>query len=332
MRLAAEGRMLLLMHGQCHEMMSLSQRIEPLVSATTSPDAAALFWDLRSLGLQSIAGERSAAASLKAVEVARQGGDARKRAVVLTNAIMTASLPADTKVRLLHELREVMVPSWQPHMQMFVFEAEAAIAWGQGDLQRARTAFMHAADVARSRRWRLNVLSALVELEHVLGLLEEAIAHAREAVDLARACGESNLIWTLAGFAGVAADRGDFDEARTALNEAVAISRRTGWHKVAHIGRRLALLAAREGRVDDAARVLGFLRRFDDKLAITGKLATTLSLAQQAVCSKLAPRELELRMAEGAANAEAAICAIGLAPSAALASARSYLRRSDALQ
>jgi hypothetical protein len=233
----------------------------------------------------------------------------------LFQAIVLTSLPSETKEQLLVELRQVLRPDWPLHARSPVFAAEAAVAWLRGDGRAARAACAQAVAFARSRRWRAYMSSRLAGMEQVLGLVDDAVNHARDAVALAHERGPANRILGLVTLAGVLTERGDVAEARTTLAEAVALSRRGGWWRISDIARRFVLLAAREGREVDAARILGYVQQLHIRLDSVAQASEIhmQSLGEAAVRASVSVDDLERHMAEGNALDEAAVCEIGLA-------------------
>jgi len=318
-RLGGELRQLFLYAGRQHEMRALSERIEPLVTEATAADAAAWFWILRGLALLPDDREQSAAAALRGIELFRKGSDLRRRTVALLAGIHETSLSLETKERLLLELRQVIRPHWPAHRRVLPLAiAEAAVAWLRGDRLTARDAYLQAVTMMQSspglRGWRGDLLNELADTEQVLGLLDDALKHAREAFALASERGLSNSLAKLPALAGILIERGDLRHAREVLVQAVALSRRMGWSRMGVIARRLVCLAAREGRIADAARLLGYLRRLNIRLDPLAQAAEAhmQSLGEAMTGVALAPDDLARHMAEGAMLDEAAVCELGL--------------------
>jgi predicted ATPase/DNA-binding winged helix-turn-helix (wHTH) protein len=318
-RLGGELRQLFLYAGRQHEMRALSERIEPLVTEATAAGFAAWFWILRGLALLADDREQSAAATLRGVELFRKGGDLRKRTVALLAAISATSLSLEAKEGLLLELRQAIPPHWPAHRRTLPLGvAEAAVAWLRGDCLAARDAYLQAVTIIQSspglRGWRGELLHELANKEQVLGLLDDALEHAREAVALARERGPSNLLANLPLLAGVLMERGEVGDARKTLVEAAALSRRAGWSRMGVIARRFVCLADREGRIAEAARLLGYLRRLNIRLDPLAQAteAHIQSLGEAMTGAALAPEELARYMAEGAMLDEAAVCELGL--------------------
>ena len=318
-QLAGAARTLFVTTGHLHEARHLVDRIAPLVSDATPPVAAAEFWRLCTDVLQLDARERSAAAASRAVTLLREGGDPRQRTGVLFQAIVLTSLPPEAKEQLLLELRREMVPTWPAHEKSPLFAAEAAVAWQRGDRLAARDAYLQAVVLARSRRWRAYLSTRLVGAEQVLGLLDDAVKHAHDAVELLSDRGPSNRLLGLATLAGVLIERGQLADARAALVEAVAVSRRAGWWRIADIARRFICLATAEGRMVDAARLLGYLQQLNVQLDPVAQPneAHLRSLGERKTRAALVPADLARYMAEGALLSEDGMCSIGMSTSGA---------------
>jgi len=318
-QLVGAARTLLLTTGHLHEARHLVDRIAPFVSDATPSDAAAQFWQLCTDALQIDARERSAAAALSAITLLRAGGDPRQRTGVLFQAIVLTSLPPEAKEQLLLELRHEMVPTWPAHARATLLAAEAAVAWLRGDRLAARDAYQQAVVLARSRRWRAYLATRLAATEHVLGLLDDAVEHAREAVALTRDRGLSNRVLVLAALAGALIERGDLEDAREALVEVVGVSRRAGWWRMSDIARRFVCLATAEGRMVDAAHLLGYLQKLNVQLdPVTQPNEVHLqSLGEEKTRAALTPADITRHMAEGALLSEDSVCSIGMRASAA---------------
>jgi predicted ATPase len=320
-RLAGEARMMFLTIGQTHESLALTQQIEPLVDETVPAETAGLFQRLRTLALQTVDQEQSAAAALKSVELLRAGGDARQRFGALLNASSTTSLPLETKEQLLVEARALMASGWPAHIKRNLSAAEATVAWQRGDRALALEGYRQVLAVEPAGRYRSNLLNWVASRELVMGLVEAAGTHAREAVALARERGPSNLLFSLQILAAVLIEQEQLEAARAVLGEIVSLSRRTGWHRISVSARRFVCLAAREGRSADAARLLGYLRGLGVGLDAgeCPEEAHLQSFGESATGAALSPDELGRCMAEGARLDEPAVCALGLAAPAAAA-------------
>jgi predicted ATPase/DNA-binding winged helix-turn-helix (wHTH) protein len=111
--------------------------------------------------------------------------------------------------------------------------------------------------------WRARIYKA--EVEFAEGQLEEAIAQAREVVSLSRAARRTGLLGhALCNLAGYLIARGDLDEAGAALREGLPLAQESELDAVLLAGglQHLAAIAARQNRLERAARLIGYARAF----------------------------------------------------------------------
>ncbi|MGH8181124.1 MAG: ATP-binding protein [Steroidobacteraceae bacterium] len=111
--------------------------------------------------------------------------------------------------------------------------------------------------------WRARIYKA--EVEFAEGQLEEAIAQAREVVALSRAARRTGLLGhALCNLAGYLIARGDLEEAGAALREGLPLAQESELDAVLLAGglQHLAAIAARQNRLERAARLIGYARAF----------------------------------------------------------------------
>ena len=111
--------------------------------------------------------------------------------------------------------------------------------------------------------WRARIYRA--EVEFAEGQLEEAIAQAREVVSLSRTARRTGLLGhALCNLAGYLIARGDLDEAGAALREGLPLAQESELDAVLLAGglQHLAAIAARQNRLERAARLIGYARAF----------------------------------------------------------------------
>ena len=197
----------------------------------------------------------------------------------------------------------------------YLLACEAVVAWLRGDLAAARDTYLRAVFQARATITKAELLTFLARVEQLLGLHEEAIGHARQAMALALGYGPSFRLVALPTLAGVLIESGRIAEAHATLEEAVRLSRRAGWWRFREIALRLACLACHEGRPLDAGRLLGYLNRLStriDPLAEPTEMHMQ-SLAEAKLRATLSADEMLRAADEGTTLTEAAVCGIGLA-------------------
>jgi len=111
--------------------------------------------------------------------------------------------------------------------------------------------------------WRARIYKA--EVEFAEGQLDEAIAQAREVVSLSRTARRTGLLGhALCNLAGYLIARGDLAEAGVALREGLPLAQESELDAVLLAGglQHLAAIAARQNRLERAARLIGYARAF----------------------------------------------------------------------
>jgi len=111
--------------------------------------------------------------------------------------------------------------------------------------------------------WRARIYKA--EVEFAEGQLEEAIRQAREVVSLSRAARRTGLLGhALCNLAGYLIARGDLEEAGAALREGLPLAQESELDAVLLAGglQHLAAIAARQNRLERAARLIGYAHAF----------------------------------------------------------------------
>jgi tetratricopeptide (TPR) repeat protein len=127
----------------------------------------------------------------------------------------------------------------------------------------ARGLLTRALDLARGLKdpvWEHNIVSNLAEVDFAAGDVDRAIERARDAVKgLRSADRRSYLEWVLFNLAFYLTAQGDRAEARAVAEEALSLACRDGGYVVRVCLQLWALLAALDGRSEDAARLAGFV-------------------------------------------------------------------------
>lgn len=194
----------------------------------------------------------------RAVEVAKQSGDADEIARALTNLAACYHFAGDNAAeaafveayrepeRLARVTRNAVLRTW------------AVIDVHRGNMEPARERFLKVASSERpGSEAHASALLNLGELEFVLGNVEEAREAARRARETYAALGSAYLVLVIANLAAYALAANDLDDARKWLREALAIRHHSGrW--LVNVLDHHALLAALQGNREEAAALLGF--------------------------------------------------------------------------
>jgi predicted ATPase/class 3 adenylate cyclase len=194
-----------------------------------------------------------------------------------------------------------------PRLISEIITTRASIRLPEGDTRGARADQEQALELFRDAgadRSALNTLCNLADAYWAMGDLAQAVTGFREAAERLRRAPfvhRDLLAVTLGNLAGVFVEQGNFAEARAVAREALPLLREdeTEWLWFDHF----ALLAAGTGRIDDAARLVGYA---DATLAAHARVRQPNELRARAhlraiLDDELSPDELDRLMAEGAA-------------------------------
>ncbi|GGF28288.1 transcriptional regulator [Aliidongia dinghuensis] len=148
-----------------------------------------------------------------------------------------------------------------------------------------------------------NILANMAENEFLGGAVDRAISRGREALALMRSTNRStHREWALANLAAYLVARGDLGEARTLAEEALGEAQKSGGLIVRLCLQHWALIGAREGRYEAAARLLGFVdhgyREAGERREPTEELIH--DALQRALAAAVPPTRLDAWAAEGA--------------------------------
>ncbi len=137
-----------------------------------------------------------------------------------------------------------------------------------GEFEAARSALDEALAVGAHSRadfWVWRALLYKAEVEFAEGHLEVAIAQARDVVSRARAARRTGLLGhALCNLAGYLIARGELEEAGAALREGLPLAPESELDAVLLAGgvQHLAAIAARQNRLERAARLIGYAHAF----------------------------------------------------------------------
>jgi Flp pilus assembly protein TadD len=197
-------------------------------------------------------------AAQRAVEVAKQSGDADEIARTLTNLAACYHYAGDNTAeaaladayrepeRLSRVTRNAVLRTW------------AVIDVHRGDMEPARERFLKVASSERpGSEGHASALLNLGELEFAVGNVEAAREAARRARETYAPLGSAYLVLVIANLAAYALAANDLEDARTWLREALEMRIGSGrW--LINVLDHHALLAALQGDHERAAALLGF--------------------------------------------------------------------------
>jgi predicted ATPase/DNA-binding winged helix-turn-helix (wHTH) protein len=248
--------------GYNDEAERLFRAIEPLVDASTQPESAAKFWLARAK-LYSAAMETAAAAALRAAEVFRALGNRQALFDALTYTTAQFSYAGDHAAaeRAIAEAGAVLDPAW-PAWTRVAFEFwDSHVKYWAGRLPEAREQLLRALELNRGAGGDAYLGEQLTMLllgcEVTLQISDVALGHADDLLARNRPpiTGATRAI--VEGFRVVAlAQIGDLERAEASLRDALPRFRQA-FGTLRTILCHVAFLLVRQGRLEDAARILG---------------------------------------------------------------------------
>ncbi|HLY90995.1 MAG TPA: hypothetical protein VKQ27_18575 [Acetobacteraceae bacterium] len=166
----------------------------------------------------------------------------------------------DQAKAVLAEASELIERSNFPKLRMNLYQVIGISALQTGQIAEARTYFTQLLSITRAlkSRYAARATTLLGLLECTAGDVDRAIEVGKEAVREARSVPGMILALALGNLASYLLARGDLREARGLLEEAFAHFVAAGSHNPAEL-QILAVLVGLEGRLADAARLIGFV-------------------------------------------------------------------------
>ena len=309
--LVGQSRFLFIMQGLDYELRARCERLEPPDSAVT-PDAAA-YWHARGEATRFVHRDRAHAMHVKAAEICAALGDARGRYIALSDALLTA--PAGKRRDMGVEMKALERSDWTARVRFWGMRAHAYGAMRDGRLADVGTSLEQALELARasgSRSLTVRTLSNLADHALAAGDTRRAIEIGRELVRDAR--GDYNMLVVEGNLANALLHEGRIAEARGVIASLHEKSRAAQWDTFGTFAPVFALLAASEGRLRSAARLLGYAEmryRTMSENAEPNEIAAR-DLASKRVAAGLAPEEARALMAQGERLSEDEVSALTL--------------------
>lgn len=286
------------------------QRADPLMpmldSAAVTTRDAARFLRVRAFQMRDVSAAAQHELALRSAALYRACGDAEglhETLYVLTQSFQTFA--ADAKAAAL-EMDTLEQLDWPPARRALGFIAASMQAYVGGRMDDNRAALEAALPLvtqAGADRLTMVVLGNLADHVLLMGPLPEAVLRGRELTALLRETGRTaQLPLALCNLANAQLQLGDTGPARVTLSEALAVMRLQQWSWLRGFGDVYALLAAQEGRADDAAQLLGWADEVRHERGVRQpNEARCRQQAMASVAAVLSPDQVDRAMANGAA-------------------------------
>jgi predicted ATPase len=234
-----------------------------LIDAQTPPRLEARLWE----GLAEVAGELSHAkcrpSAQRAAELYARLGDDRGRYLALAHFVFTysGSGGAPEAVAAFAEMRRLEDPAWPASVLGLGRKVEANHALDRGDIDHARTATRERLELGTACGSQRDVnasLNNLADLALISGDAAEAVRMCRLLLARLQPRETATSAVTRGNLLNALLKLGDDAEARAAAIELVDVLRQIDFMFLMYVADGLALLAAREGRLAIAGRLVGY--------------------------------------------------------------------------
>jgi predicted ATPase/DNA-binding winged helix-turn-helix (wHTH) protein len=315
-RLIGAASFLFLMLGLAPEARKRSQGLEEAAGAAAPPDAAR-YWRERSRLHWGVSNARMAEFARASAALCRAAGDERGLYLALRCAAGSGAVPAEEAEAMLAEMARLEQPAWPPRLRAQRRLAELGVLRSAGRLDEVRNAAQALLAMSRQAAMDSNALVALATLASVhltLGDADAALSCAREVIDGRTQRRDNFVLQALASMTQALLARGDLAAARAALADFIATSRSRDWEWFDLYADLFALLAAKEGRLEAAARLIGHADAAGRRVgARDPNMARARAEALAIVEGALEPERVARGMAEGAPLGIEAVRALALA-------------------
>ena len=261
--LGAAGPLFTLL-GLAPEARSRGDRLVDSASALGEAPEATRFWLECSRLHWGVDNARMLAWSQRATDGARQSRDARGVFLGLHGQVCSGLLNTERAQQALREMARLASSAWPARLLAQRLLAEVGLLRGQGRMADARRTCQGLIVQAQSAGLDDAFSAALSDLAAIclaLGDTDGAWRVSQQILARSRHRRDHFVVHAQATVACVAFVRGDLAQARASLLAFAAASRSCGWEWFGLYSALLALLAAQDGRMEAAARLLGYVDR-----------------------------------------------------------------------
>jgi hypothetical protein len=316
-RLAGSASVGFLLMGLAPEARRFFDALEPLADAAAAGPAVARFWLERARLEWGVSNARMHEHALRAAELCRSRGDVRGLYLALRCAAGSGVASAERAAAMLAELAALERPEWPPRLRSQRMLAEIGVAAAAGQHAQVRSACQSLLAMARAAR--LDAVAAVAAVN--LAAAQLALEQPQQAVQTVQAllaapgARRGNLVLqALATLAHALLMLDQAQAARAAVADLIAASRSRAWEWFSLNADLFALLAARQGRFEAAARLIGHADAGYRRAGPRGaNPARARALAQAAIEASLDAESIVRLMAEGERMDEETVCALALA-------------------
>ena len=311
--LLGQSRFVFAVSGLDYELRERGERLEPGPETSLAPAAAAAYW--RARGEVTRYAQRDAAYLMlsKAAALYEALGDDRGRFLAIAEAAMSA--PAADRGVLIDMMKRIERPDWPARVRYWGFRAYAYSDLFDGRLSEVGRYLERSLELARACRSPSMLgrsLSNLADHALAMGDLARSIEIGREL--LRQGHSQYNRLVAEGNLANALLQSGAVEEAREVVSRVHEGARAASWDTFATFAPVFALLAAAEGRVRSAARLIGYAQMRDRQMGggQEPNEQRAQELAMQRIAAELGADEVRTLMAEGERLSEDEVCALTL--------------------
>ncbi|MBS0446175.1 MAG: winged helix-turn-helix domain-containing protein [Proteobacteria bacterium] len=326
--LAASSSFVFLLLGLASEGRHRWTQLRPaLDAAVIAPAVAARFWLEGCRYHWGVSRPLMIDCAGRAAAAYRELGDAEGRYLALRLVAACVEMDAAAHAALLDEMAALERPAWPARLRTQRLQAQVSVLRSQGRLAEVHDvleAQLALAEPAGLDTAAASATSGLAEIALARGQLDDAVQRCRTLLEQPQRLSGNYALPVLATLATALLQREVCDadtiaEARGAVEAFVSLSKSRGWEWFGLYADLLALLAAREERDVDAARLLGHADAQSTRLGSRdGPALRSSALVRAALAGRLDAAVLARHVAEGARFGEEAASAAALAFDAAV--------------
>lgn len=315
-RLAGASSFLFMWLGLAAEARRRGALLEAQATALPLALPAGRFWLERSRLHWGVSDAVMHDSAMRAVGMARALADPRALYLALRCAAASSSAPPDDAAAMLAEMAHLEAAGWPPRLKAQRLFAEVSVHKARGDTAALLATCDAMLEMAKSNGYTSVASAALgarAEAALACGDLDAALRSAEELIATRDQRPDNFILQALATVAQMRLMQGDVAAGRNALADFIATSRARDWEWFELHADLYALLAAREARLETAARLLGYADAKWERLGTRGlnpQNARTTTAAL--VGARLDPVEARRLMADGATLDEAGAARLAL--------------------
>jgi len=251
------------------EYRELMAAYEPWVNGSLPPGVLARYYLEHSRIMLGADPAQQRESSLRAARIYRELGDAMGIYSAVVYVINTITTPMPEARALLQEMMQLEQPEWPPKLLRMRLVGQGLICSREGrhgEALEAAFASLAYARRAGSDRQAAHAMMNLAYYHHAAGDAAQAMALGRELVDGQFARNRSYRLYALGNLATALLVEGEVAEARERVTEFFDDCRDRGWEGFGVFSSLYALLAASEGRIETAARLIGHADQAHERL------------------------------------------------------------------